>query len=237
MRGFFITGTDTGVGKTQVTCGLAAALHRAGHRVGVIKPVETGCAPSSTGGALRAADAEALRFFAASPHAPDVICPQRFAEPLAPAVAARRAGTEVDLEAIRSAFAQISTTSDVILAEGAGGLLVPITDEVLMADLAAVLELPVLVVVGSKLGAINHALLTFESARSRGLGVAGYVLNFPTRGSDIAAETNVEELRRLLGEPLGVIPFQPAGLRQTEDGRAALAALFHEHCDLARLGF
>ena len=233
MRGVFVTGTDTGVGKTMVACGLAAALRRQGSRVGVIKPIETGCDSGPDG--LRAADAEALRFFAESGDPAECVCPQRFAEPLAPEVAARRAGSSVDLVRIRAAFDRVAGGADFVIAEGAGGLLVPIADNVSMADLAKSMDLPLLIVVGSKLGAINHALLTVDCARRRGLDVRGYVVNFPAGGADVAADTNVEVLRRHLGPPLGVIPWQPQGLVLTPEGRAALAALFSARIDLAAL--
>lgn len=234
MAGFFVTGTDTGVGKTMVSCGLAAALRREGYRVGVIKPAETGCARAADGG-LIAADAELLRFFAESPDAPALICPQRFEEPLAPEVAARRAGSAVDMAAILSAHGRIAGAADVTIVEGAGGLLVPLTPEATMADLARSLGLPVLLVVGSKLGAINHALLSAEVIRARGLGWAGYVINFLGPGPDIAAETNVEVLTRHLGPPLGIIPWQDECLVASEARRAELAALFAERIDLASL--
>src|SRR5690349_15031997 len=149
MAGFLVSGTDTGVGKTMVACGLAAALRLSGRTVGVIKPAETGCARSATG-ELIAADAELLRFFSGSSDDPALICPQRFEEPLAPEVAARRAGSLVDLGAIRAAHARVSAAADVTITEGAGGLLVPLTPDLTMADLAKSLGLPILLVVGSK---------------------------------------------------------------------------------------
>ena len=234
MSGLFVTGTDTGVGKTMVACGLAAALQQKGHRVGVLKPAETGCEPGGDG-RLRAADAEALSFFAGSSDDPAVICPQRFADPLAPEMAAERAGTRVDVDAIHTAFAQVSARAEVTIVEGAGGLLVPLTADVTMADLAQALGLPVLLVIGSKLGAINHALLTAECVRRRGLGWLGYVVNFLTPEADLAAETNVEMLRRHLGPALGIIPWQAEGLSQTPARRSDLASLFRQRVDLDAL--
>ena len=233
-RGLFITGTDTGVGKTLVTCGLAAALRARGVCVGVMKPIETGCA-AGPGGELRAADAEALAWFAGSTAAPTDICPIRFAEPLAPSAAAARAGVAIDLGRIDQAFARVSAGADFVLVEGAGGLLVPIAPGVSMAELALRLGLPLLVVVGNKLGAINHARLTCEVARARGLELRGWALNCLTPGPDLAADTNAGALRDLLGPPLAVIPWQPEGIILGEAARDHLGAVLAEHCDLSDL--
>ena len=198
MRGLFITGTDTGVGKTFVARGIAGMLQARGLRVGVMKPVETGC---TNGDALYPADAAALRAAARTVAELTTICPYRFEPPVAPDVAARRAGARIDPAVILDAFRTIDASHDVTLVEGAGGLLVPIVDRYTMADLARDLALPMLVVVDSKLGAINHTLLTLECARGRGLTVAAYVLN---RGSDAdadAATTNAELLARCTDVP------------------------------------
>ncbi len=234
-KGLFITGTDTGVGKTFVTCGLAAALRAEGRRVAVMKPVETGCTPTAEGG-LRAADAEILRLCAETDEAEEWICPVRFREPLAPKVAAARSGSRIDLARITSAFGELEARADIVLVEGAGGLLVPIVERTTMADLASMLGLPLVVVVGSKLGALNHTLLTFECARARRLQVRGYVINFPDAGAEeVAAQTNVAELREWLGAPLGIIPHAGGDLTSTAERRRRLAALFARHLDLAAL--
>ena len=204
-RGLFITGTDTGVGKTTIACGLAAALHGRGLRVGVLKPAETGCVERD--GVRIADDAERLRYFAQCDAEPQACCPYTFAEPLAPAVAARREGRLIDSDVLRRFFAEMQAAHDITLVEGAGGLLVPLTESLTFADLARLLDLPLLVVVGNRLGAINHALLTIESARTRGLHVLGYVVNTLCEQGDFAAATNVEELQRWLGPPLANVPF------------------------------
>ena len=138
--GCFVTGTDTGVGKTVVSCALIAELRTRGFRVGAIKPIETGVGDE---GPL---DAIALREAARASETLDVICPQQFALPAAPNVAARAESREVDLSAIEAAFRQIADGRDFVVAEGAGGLLVPIRDDYSMADLARTLDLPLLVV-------------------------------------------------------------------------------------------
>jgi dethiobiotin synthetase len=232
-RGIFITGTDTGVGKTTVACGLAAALSRQGKQVGVLKPAETGCEPGPDG-SLVAADGERLRFFSGCTVQPSLCCPYKFPEPLAPAVAAERAGRAIEIGHIAEAYDALAAQHDLILVEGAGGLLVPITDQLTFADLAARLDLPVLLVIGNRLGAINHALLTAENARMRGLRLAGYIVNALTPAADLAAETNAEVLRRWLGPGLGEVPHLGA-LAMTPADRDRLAILFAAKVDLQRL--
>ena len=207
----FITGTDTGVGKTFVSCGLAAAFAACGLRVGVCKPAETGCPQGDAGRVPQ--DARLLKFFSGCDAALETICPYALRDPLAPLVAARREGMVISIDAIAAAYESIRRAHDVTIVEGAGGLLVPIAPGVSYADLAVRLDLSVVVVVASRLGAINHALLTLRHARSLGLRVLGYVVNFLTADADIAADTNVEVLRELLGAPLGVVPY--AGTMET----------------------
>lgn len=208
MGGLFITGTDTGVGKTFIARGIAATLRARGRRVGVLKPVETGC---GSGAERRPADAAALRAAAGSDLALDRICPYQLAAPLAPDVAARLERTRVDPAVLIAAFGEIDRTHDVTLVEGAGGLLVPIAERYLMADLARDLHLPLLVVVDSKLGAINHTLLTLEAAAARGLAVRGYVLNRASGKEDPASATNASVLSRCAGAPcLGAVGWTPS---------------------------
>lgn len=213
MAGLFITGTDTGVGKTFVARGIVSALRARGRRVGVMKPVETGCGSSMT---PRPADALALRSAAGSTLSLDRICPYRLDAPLAPDVAARLQNVRIDPEVILAAFRGIDAEHDLTVVEGAGGLLVPIVERYAMADLARDLDLPLLVVVDSKLGAINHALLTLEAAAARGLAVRGYVLNHAA-AADEAAATNASVLERETDVPcLGTIEWTPAA--ETDPG-------------------
>ncbi len=205
--GLFVTGTDTGVGKTFVARGIASALRARSVRVGVMKPVETGCGP---GPVRRPADAIALQAAAGSALALDRICPYRLDAPLAPDVAARLANARIDPAVIITAFRAIEQAHDITLVEGAGGLLVPISGRYTMADLANDLDLPLLVVVDSKLGAINHTLLTLEAAATRGLAARGYVLNHAS-AADEAAATNAAVLARCTDTPcLGAIAWTPA---------------------------
>ncbi|MGE4094479.1 MAG: dethiobiotin synthase, partial [Candidatus Binatia bacterium] len=195
MNGIFITGTDTGVGKTLVGCGLIAALRALGKRVGVLKPAETGC--STRDATLYPEDAARLAAVAETTASLDQICPYRFAPPLAPSVAASQSGTTIDLAHIGSIFRTTAASSDVTVVEGAGGLLVPLVERYTIADLARDLNLPVIVVVGSKLGALNHALLTLDCAHNRGLHLLGYIVNPPTPHTDEAIRTNADTVREL----------------------------------------
>jgi dethiobiotin synthetase len=198
--GLFITGTDTGVGKTLVTAGLAAVLRARGIDVGVMKPIETGC--STRRGRLVPSDSPILRDASRSRDPMDLINPYRFREPLAPMVAAERAGQIVELGTVQASFGILARRHQVVLVEGAGGLMVPVTERETVRDLAALLRLPVLVVVGSRLGAISHARLTVDAALHAGLPLVGAILNHATMDRSLAAKTNHSALRRLLPVPL-----------------------------------
>ena len=231
--GVLITGTDTGVGKTVVGCGLAAALTARGKRVGVLKPAETGCPQRRDG--LYPQDAARLAAFAHSSLPLDEVCPYRFAPPLAPSVAAELAGRRIDSGRIAEHFRRQAASHDVVIVEGAGGLLVPLHGRYAFADLAVELRLPVVVVVGSKLGALNHALLTFECAQARGLPLLGYILNHPSPDSDLAIQTNARTLAGLTDVPcLGQLPFVPLHNDVAAD-RALLGRQFDAAIDMQRL--
>jgi dethiobiotin synthetase len=203
--GLFVTGTDTGVGKTLIAAGLAHALRARGIDVGVMKPVETGC--PTRDGRLRPPDALALREAAGSRDALDLVNPYRFREPLAPMVAAERSRRSIDVERVLTRCDRLAERHTVMLVEGAGGLLVPITEKVSFLDLAVRLQLPLLVVIGSRLGALNHARLTIDAARAARVLVAAAVVNRATAGRSPARTTNLSVLRRLLPIPvLGEIP-------------------------------
>ena len=204
-RAYLVTGTDTGIGKTLVGCALAAALSKR-LRVGVLKPAETGCRERS--GELIPEDAHRLREAAGCELPLEIICPFRYAEPLAPWLAAERAERPIAVEHLRECFATLAAASDVVLVESAGGLLVPLTADYSFADLAADLRLTLVIVVGSRLGALNQTLLTIEVARCRGLDVAGYVVNQLGRERDLAQSSNPAALVRLTDVAcLGELPF------------------------------
>ncbi len=201
-----VTGTDTGIGKTTVSCAIAAAAANRGCKVGVLKPIETGCRPDPRG-VLIPEDAERLRYFSGCREPIDTICPYRFTDPLAPSIAAVRDGHEIRVDAIVETIVDFRRRHDLTLVEGAGGLLVPIWGDTTFADLALEAKLPLLIVVGNRLGAINHAQLTAGWARAVGLETAGYVINNLSAEEDLAAKTNIDVLAELLGPPLGILPW------------------------------
>lgn len=213
--GIFITGTDTGVGKTLVAASLAVYLRERGYRVGVMKPAETGCPESN--GTLIPQDAVQLKDAADCAEPIEKICPYRFAEALAPSIAAERSDRKIDVDHLLRTYGEINARYDVTLVEGAGGLMVPLLASYTYADFARVLKLPVLVVAANRLGVINHVLLTLEHASCKGLKVLGYVLNRISNDYSLAAETNREALFGLTGAPcLGELPFiETAGFQKT----------------------
>lgn len=187
-----VTGTSTGVGKTIVAAGVAAALRERGLRVGVMKPVETGVNGEP-------ADAKLLRGAAGSSDPLDEVCPQTFAEPLAPWVAAENANRYVDLERLTNCFRQITTNKDAVIVETAGGLMTPLTKDLGFHSLFEQWSLDLLVVAGNVLGALNHTLLTIEAARQARLRIVAVVLNdLAPAPRSLAEETNADALARLL---------------------------------------
>ncbi len=232
MSILLVSGTDTGIGKTLVAATLAAGLTERGYRVGVAKPIETGCAGDE------ATDAASLRAAARSTESLSVISPYRFPDPLAPSIAAARVGATIDVDGLVADLRHRATGYDVMLVEGAGGLLVPVTTEVSFADVALALDATVLIVVGSRLGAINHALLTFEVLAARGIRTRGYVLSQLTPAGDLATDTNPALLASLTTVPcVGILPWREdattllAALRADDgtEARAHLATLAEEH--------
>src|SRR5829696_8166920 len=156
-----ITGTDTGIGKTIIAASIAQILHEQRHRVAVFKPAGSGCVHRREG--LVSEDAELLAHCANARHPLDLICPQRYAEPLAPAVAAERAKQPLEWEAVQRSINLMSKDSDVMVVEGVGGLMVPLDAKHTVRDLAKWLRLPAVVVARAGLGTINHTILTVEA--------------------------------------------------------------------------
>ena len=203
-RGFFVTGTDTDVGKTWVSLGLVEQLKRQGKSVGVMKPVAAGCHPSAEG--LRNEDAELLQQQASLKLDYHALNPYALEPAIAPHIAADEAGLRIDIETLYQHYLAIAGKSDCVVVEGAGGWLVPLNDFQTMADLAQRLALPVILVVGMRLGCINHALLSAETIRARGLALAGWVANRITPEMP-RLEENIATLEQRLDAPLlGRIP-------------------------------
>lgn len=199
MIGCFVTGTDTGVGKTLVSAGLLHALARHHRRVVGMKPVAAGLVPWGEDWASE--DAIALRSASTLAVPPALDNPVLLPDPLSPHIAAARAGVQIDIPAIVASYQALAAQADAVVVEGAGGFLVPLTDTLTGADLAQALALPVVLVVGLRLGCLNHALLTAEAIRARGLALAGWVANRIDPEMD-AADENIAYLRARLGVPL-----------------------------------
>ena len=199
MSGLFIAGTDTGVGKTLVAKALIERYVAAGKRVAVMKPVSAGCVQTPEGwlnddvAQLRAASNVALPLALMNPYA--------FELPIAPHIAAQLAGIEIDLARIESAYREIAVQSDEVIVEGVGGLLVPLNANQTAADIVVRLNLPVILVVGMRLGCLNHALLTVEAMQQRGLTLAGWIANRIDPAMP-AFDANLASLQARISAPL-----------------------------------
>jgi dethiobiotin synthetase len=225
--GVFVTGTDTEVGKTWCSVGLVEAMVATGRRVGVMKPVAAGAVATPDG--WRNEDALALQHAANTGHPYSWINPYCLREPMSPHLAAKIDDVRVDFDVLDNRYSQIAADSDWVLVEGAGGWLAPLTDTLSIADLAARLALPVVMVVGMRLGCLNHAQLTWQSIAARSLPQAGWIANVidPEVG---ALEAQLETLTQRLGCP----PLARVGWR--EDGAArrdALAAAVSGLCNVS----
>jgi len=195
IPGFLIVGTDTGVGKTIVAGAIADWFKRHGKRVAVCKPVATGCVHSREG--LVSEDAEFLAHCADTRHPLEQVNPIRFAEALAPAVAAERAKEKVDWAIIDGAIQAMAADSDVMIVEGIGGVMTPMDAKHTFLDVAEWLKLPAIIVARPGLGTINHTLLTCMALRSRNIRLAGVVINrYPPDTAGAAEETNPRAIER-----------------------------------------
>ena len=205
-RGLFFTGTDTGVGKSIVAGGVAGLLQKKGINVGVMKPVETGCLHKD--GTFLPSDARFLKDMSGVDTPLDEIVPYQFKEPLAPSVAAERERVTIDINLVVEKFEHLSRLHDIMLVEGAGGLLVPLYQKFLFIDLVKRFKLPLLIVSRATLGTINHTLLTLRAADAEKIPVAGIVINTPSPERSVASETNPEVIARLVDVPVwGVVPY------------------------------
>ena len=199
MRGFFITGTDTSIGKTRVTAGLLKAFARAGRKTVGMKPIASGAVMSREG--LRNDDALALQAAASEKRPYALVNPYCFAPPVAPHLAAIEAGVEIDLETITAAYTELCKGADTVLVEGVGGWQVPLSASLELPDLVRELDLPVILVVGLRLGCLNHASLTARAIRADGLELAGWVANAIDPAFE-RPEANVATLEAELHAPL-----------------------------------
>ena len=231
--GIFITGTDTNVGKTVVSAGLALVLRERGMRVGVMKPVATGCV--GEGKRLVSGDAVYL-FEAAENEYPSLTNPLRFRNPLAPSVASVIEKKEVPIENLLKAYRQLQKHYDFIIVEGIGGLLVPLTKEYFVANLIHEFGLPLVIVAHGGLGTINHTLLTVDAATIRGFEIRGIVFNrMPRVNFSMAEITNPKVIHDITGIPvLGTLPeLDDVDVETCRFGN--LKEVFKERIDLDRL--
>jgi len=217
-KGFFITGTDTGVGKTVITAALIKAVSLLGLKACGMKPIETGCktaassqqpAVSSKKRTLIPSDGMFLKEMAGMDDSIDLVTPIRFERPLAPLPASEIEGTSVDFEKIQKSYTALLKNYDVIIVEGIGGLLVPIKRDYFVLDLARDFGLPILIVSRPDLGTLNHTLLTVNYALKEGLDVAGIIVNYsqPPEGT-LAENTNPEVIKQISPVPLiGIFPY------------------------------
>jgi dethiobiotin synthetase len=205
-KGLFITGTDTGVGKTLVGAGLVASLRNSGMDIGVMKPIETGFS-------LRSSDAVFLKKMAGVNDSLDSICPYRLKHPLAPYTAAKIEKVSIRFERIARAYGRLLLNHRALFVEGAGGLLVPITG----------------------LGTINHTLLSVEVARQRGIEVAGVIFNHSASRRGLAERTNPSVMKSFLDVPmLGEIPYAPFLRKRSPDGEK-ISKWVETHVDMRRI--
>jgi dethiobiotin synthetase len=205
-QAFFITGTDTGIGKTFVTCALLTAAANRGLTAVGMKPVAAGVDANGQHG-----DVEQLVAASSIDAAPELINPYCFAKPIAPHLGAMEEGRTIDLDRIVGALRQLEAQADLVLVEGVGGFRVPLGETVDSADMAVRLGLPIIMVVGMRLGCLNHALLTADAINARGLTLAGWIAN----GIDpnmARSEENIAALQQRLSAPLlGILPWQYGG--------------------------
>lgn len=220
---YFIAGTDTGVGKTLVASALLHAFVRQGRSAVGMKPVAAGCV--RVGARLCCEDVASLLAASSIVAPPELVNPYALVPPVAPHIAAAQAGQEIRLDCIEQAFHALAAMAEVVVVEGVGGFMVPLNEREDAADLAQRLDLPLILVVGLRLGCLNHALLTAEAVRRRGLKLAGWVAN---QINPAMAEMpgNLALLQNRLAAPLlGVLPYAPAALPEQAADRLAINLL------------
>ena len=206
IRSVFITGTDTGIGKTTCSAALLVALRRSSLRAIGMKPVASGCRQTACG--LRNDDAELLLAHSETGIDYALVNPYAFAAPIAPSIAAADADIVIDVDILRTAFATLSRRSDVIVVEGVGGWAAPLSATLMQADLVRELHLPVILVVGLRLGCINHAVLSARAIVADGCELLGWIAN-TIDPQMLRIEENLATLKRLLPAPcLGLLPTQ-----------------------------
>ena len=225
----FVTGTDTDIGKTVITAGLAAVMQSLGYKAGVYKPFQSGAKEKN--GFLISPDlsyVKQLDFYV------ETLCTYLLKPPTAPYIAAEIDGVNINLSTVRRDFETMKQNCEVMLVEGAGGLMVPVTKDGLMVDVAKMLDIPVVIVVRPNLGTINHTLLTINQAKAAGLDIAGVIINrYPLQTNDIAIKTAprlIEEYSDV--DILGIVPEIP-DFRYVKPG--ALINIFVNSIDIEKI--
>lgn len=206
-QSYFVIGTDTNVGKTYVASSLVRHFAAKGYSTIGMKPIASGCMRDGNGVLLND-DVSALAAASNVPASLDLINPYRFEPAIAPHIAAAQVEKIIDCEVIRLAYQQLKAVADVVIVEGAGGFLVPLNNQETLADLAVLLNIPVILVVGMRLGCINHALLTVEAIKSRGLTLAGWVANRVDAEMPVFEENLVSLQQRIAAPCISVIGWQ-----------------------------
>lgn len=206
-QSYFVIGTDTNVGKTYVASALVRDFAAKGYSTIGMKPIASGCMRDGNGVLLND-DVSALAAASNVPASLDLINPYRFEPAIAPHIAAAQVEKIVDSEVIKLAYQQLKALADVVIVEGAGGFLVPLNNQETLADLAVLLNIPVILVVGMRLGCINHALLTVEAIKSRGLTLAGWVANRVDAEMPVFEENLVSLQQRIAAPCISVVGWQ-----------------------------
>jgi dethiobiotin synthetase len=232
--GLFVTGTDTGVGKTLIAGAIAKILTDKGLKVGVFKPIATGCKHSWDG--LISDDTEFLSYCANSNFSPSTINPISYRTPAAPIVSAACDGSAIDFDRIAAAYKDICQNSDIVIVEGIGGVRVPLTEEFDLLDLAVEFALPAVIVARPNLGTINHTLMTIDCVRAAKLKIAGVVINgYKATESTAAEDTAPEVIAQCSGaDILSVVPFdETVDIQKPNLGEFIVGSLMD--CDWAKL--
>jgi dethiobiotin synthetase len=223
-KGFFVTGTDTEVGKTLVSSALILKLREQGINAIGFKPVVAGTYQDAEGMALNE-DLEALRIASNLGSSALSLCPYVLDQPAAPHLVAAHQGLKLELSVMLQGFQNIQNQADCVVVEGAGGLLIPLNDDEDLAMFAQEIALPIILVVGMKLGCINHALLTYEAIKARHLNIAGWVANTLSTEMPLI-DGNIQALQARIDAPfLGLIPPLPKALQKADNSPYSIEAL------------
>lgn len=223
--GIFMTGVDTNVGKTMLTAALGLALKRRASRVGVMKPIETGISQLDS---PHNADGIRLKQVLSLEDPSNLSTPYQFPNPLAPLAASRQANQTIDFNRIKNGYLELSQTYDILLVEGAGGVMVPLTEHHMVRDLISFLDLPCIVVCKPMLGGVNHTLLTLEALRNKKIRILAVIVNQTTPPTTDTEQLQVESTSQLIREfsntpVVGPVLFEPMLATDWEEGVKKLA--------------